>query len=315
MTLEQFQFEYNSLVMGGVDNPYMITSHSGFRGLPSTSQDDIAFAKQDGWIPGSQTLGQRTLELDMVVGSTATVSVEAALDALAVALAPVHVPSSMPAIYFNICADTSGAFIWLHNRFAYCVPLGPPTFDIDKAAAVGWYPVSLQFLASDPLIYLDEPQDHNFYGSQDLTNSGNYAVWPVISIAGPCDSLTLTWTPGPENEPDGIINGISGPGTSNGGKLIIVKPTFVDLLADGQVLWLDCLNHTCIMEDTTTTPITHYDFYGYLGNGTEPGSGSQPKYPSMLFNWPCIVPGTHSFAVSGTSGEIDVVFFSAWSFA
>ncbi len=309
MTLAQFQWEYNGLVMGGINNPYVINRHSGFRGLPDTIQNDIPYAKQDGWVPGNQTLGQRTLELDMTVGSTDDVSVEAALDALADALLPVAVPSEMPAIYFNICADNSGDYVWPYNRKSYCVPLGPPTFDIDMAAAIGWYPVTLQFLASDPLIYLDEPQDHNFYGSEDLTNHGNYAVWPVISVAGPCDSLTFTWTPGPQNQVDAIIT------DSTGGKLIVVKPTFTDLLADGQILYLDCLNHTCIMQDTTTDPVSSYDFFAYLGNGTEPGTPPQPEWPSMLLNWPCIVPGTNSFSVDGSSGETDVKFFSAWSFA
>ena len=47
MTLEQFQFEYNGLVMGGINNPYVITVTVDFVDCP-TIQNDIPYAKQDG---------------------------------------------------------------------------------------------------------------------------------------------------------------------------------------------------------------------------------------------------------------------------
>jgi hypothetical protein len=156
--MSRWQISYNGLLMGP-GTPYRITRVTGIRGLPAMSQASTQKYNADGYFPGYQFQDERAIAIDITVGRYTGTTIEQNLQALANAIVPVFDPDDMLPLNYNILADTSDSegSSDTGSGTVTCRPVGPTSFPIDTAAAgLGYYPLTLQFLASSPIVNYGE---------------------------------------------------------------------------------------------------------------------------------------------------------------
>ena len=113
----------------------------------------------DGFYPGYQFQDERAISIDIIVGRYTGTTIEQNLQALAMKMVPVFDPDDMLPLNYNILADTSDSegSSDTGSGTVTCRPIGPTQFPIDTAAAgLGYYPLTLQFLASSPIVNYGE---------------------------------------------------------------------------------------------------------------------------------------------------------------
>ncbi|HEV7679988.1 MAG TPA: hypothetical protein VGQ42_15605 [Candidatus Dormibacteraeota bacterium] len=203
MALADFQYSYNGLTFGD-GTSYEVVNATGLDSLPDVYSADQPRSRDHGDWRGDDFAGGRTLTfLVEVIGATDTLY-RANVDALRAATVPQT--SEMPLIFQ--LAGMSG------NRRIYCRPRRrmPPT---DLASRFRMAAAPLEFRATDPRIYDDTLQSFTIAlavatggfsfpftfpftfgtggtsGVQVVTNTGNFATRPVITITGPVDNPTI----------------------------------------------------------------------------------------------------------------------------
>ncbi len=125
------------------------------------SQASTQKFRADGFYPGYQFQDERMISIDITVGRFSTQTVEQSLSALATAMVPVFDPNDIVdnPLNYNYIADSSDSegSTYTGSGTIFCRPIGPSNWPIDTAAAaLGYYPLTLQFLAASPIINYGE---------------------------------------------------------------------------------------------------------------------------------------------------------------
>ncbi len=197
MTLQKYQLQIGSLTMGPSTN-YIVHNVQGF-GVPNVRVGDTDRPLDHGLFYGRDFISGRTITIDLTVIGTSDSDAMNNLDALLAAWTPV---SSDATTTKPLIVNLAGlADRQLNGR--------PRRASADVSRMVGnRIPVSLEYVAADPRVYSNALKSatlvlaqsttgraynraYNYgYGagssaSQLLTNAGDFATRPVVTINGP----------------------------------------------------------------------------------------------------------------------------------
>ena len=197
--LRYYTSNFNNLTFGpGTD--IQLVEIDGLRSM-KTRTSDQTYPEEDGALPGIDLLDERTLTYKLQIAAPQTMTVEDALQACASA--------------FQVIRDPAGGLPlqvilpgWSEPRQLTARPINND-IPVDVNYTFGFIQFSVQFACADPLIYsttqhtastgLPSPTAGLSFnvtfpaafgasagGSVVVTNAGNYATRPVITITGPC---------------------------------------------------------------------------------------------------------------------------------
>lgn len=197
--LAYYTSNFNGLTFGpGTD--IQLVEIDGLRSM-KTRTSDVSYPEDDGALPGIDLLAERTITYKLMVAAPQTMSVEQALEACAAA--------------FQVIRDPAGGlplevFLpgWTEPRQLTARPVNNDV-PIDVNYSLNYLQFAVQFDCADPLIYsttqhtastgLPSPSaglpfnvtfpaafGASSGGSVQVTNAGNYASRPVVTIKGPC---------------------------------------------------------------------------------------------------------------------------------
>lgn len=177
------QYEVDGLLMGR-GTAYVVDTVLGLGGTPAVRQVDRPREHDDGSTQGRDSFEPR--EVVMAVGLDGESDTED-YDDLIGALGAVMIPRSEKIVFRY---QRFGRIRRLYGR-----PRGfvlPWDEDFHLGAGRG----ALRFEFGDPVIYSDEEQEVTDSGAFDVTNAGNYPVWPVVTTAAGGDIILSNTTTG-----------------------------------------------------------------------------------------------------------------------
>lgn len=195
MSLTDYQFQYNGLLMGD-NTSYDVVAVRGLEGMPKVRTSNILRPLDHGAFPGNDYLPTRVIEIDVVVEGATDAIFAANMDALGMACAtqPVELP-----LTFQLPGRG--------NRLVNCRPAASDV-PVDMNHKYRIPMKTIQFEATDPRIYDVAVQSTNLTvptvsgglafplafplswgsatgSSQILTNAGSFGSRPIVTITGP----------------------------------------------------------------------------------------------------------------------------------
>lgn len=200
MALDNFQYSYNGLTFGaGTD--IQIVSEQGLRSIPEVRTQDAVIPRNDGTFAGLNFLGGRTAVLTLAVTVTKELPFETVVSNIANAFQSISDPTQQQVLQFMYPG-------WSAPRqlTGRVTKAGFPTdlnYSFHKIVSL-----PVEFVFNDPLIYDSVPYSvtaglpsptagltfnvtfnatfgSSVGGSLAVTNLGNIATPPVITIQGP----------------------------------------------------------------------------------------------------------------------------------
>lgn len=199
MTLQPYQSSFNGLTWGpGTD--IQVVEIDGLRSMKTRTSDET-YPEDDGALPGIDLLDERTITYKLLIAAPQTMTVEQALAACAAAFQVIRDPAGGLPLQVMLPG-------WSEPRQLTARPINNDV-PIDVNYSLQYIEFSAQMVAADPLIYsttlhplstgLPSPTaglpfnvtfpatfGSSTGGSVLVTNAGNYASRPVITITGPC---------------------------------------------------------------------------------------------------------------------------------
>jgi hypothetical protein len=219
VALQPYQVSYNGLTFGpGTD--VQLQGITGIRSLPPMRTGDQARARVDGYTPGQNLLDERIITLSFLVSVTSG-SWETALANLAAAFTPFGDPSTVNLSFAQWLATPSQPGMLQFQLPGWTYPIaafGRPTkydLPIDTDYQYHYARVAVEMTCPDGVLYensliqsttgLPSPTAGLTFpvtfpasfgastgGSVQVTNSGNYPTFPVITIQGPCTNPVVS---------------------------------------------------------------------------------------------------------------------------
>jgi hypothetical protein len=206
-TTQVFQSSFNGLVWGpGTD--IQLVKTTGLRGLPGVRGGDEAYPRQHGSLAGLDFLDERIFVTTLQVFAP-TAPYETVLTAIAAAFQIITDPAKQLPYQVQLPG-------WAEPRQITCRPTAGG-YPIDTEYQFGKAVIAVEFTAADPLLYsstlhtassgLPSPTaglpfpvtfpvtfGASTGGSMSVTNLGNFATAPVITIVGPVTNPRVTLT-------------------------------------------------------------------------------------------------------------------------
>lgn len=200
MTVSDWQVQVGALVLGA-GTPYGLVSATGLRGLPDLRTQATPRDGADGVFTSPDFAGTRTIELTVDVAASSGSSITDRADALTWAVVAARAVTTLS--WREPGRDVKS----VSGRWRRCTPL------IDQSYSLGFTKVAMQFVCDDPFIYgpfagvvLTMPSgggvpmpltmpvvfSGSTGGAQTVTNIGNVAARPLLSIVGPATFPVVT---------------------------------------------------------------------------------------------------------------------------
>ena len=197
-SLDYYSFAFNGFVFGGSSSPYQILSVDGLESLPTLRVQDSDRGYQDGMFSGRDFFGGRTITMTLQIMSGNGLSAQANYNLLQAALQPQQTGTTP--LQFQLSASDN--FQYVNAR----VRKGMATIDPDYT--YGKIKAQYEFYCPDPRYYdyttqiatmtYTAPLGRTYPrvypltyggGSQTqtaaITNNGQTATYPIITIYGP----------------------------------------------------------------------------------------------------------------------------------
>lgn len=187
MPLSPYQFEFNGLTFGA-GTPYVVTLVSGLAGMmPLRVQDDNR-GYQDATWSGRDFYDARTVEMTILITGDKTYSAQYYYNALQAAFAPQELgyPDQLKTFKFQLSTDTGPKR--LSGRVRALDTLVNPEF------TYGYIVTAATFYFPDPRYYDETQQTATGSSAVAVANNGWATTCPVITIASPSSSFTISDT-------------------------------------------------------------------------------------------------------------------------
>jgi hypothetical protein len=198
----QLSYSFNGLTFGGIGQDVQVLTASGVRGTPNMRTADAPWPMDDGDAPGVNTLDERVMQFALQVMGHLSQPFETVMQTLATAFVPVQNPTLVSPLQCYLdpswpeakqcMARVTAATTPIDNDYSH--QIAKPNVQFTAADPL-WYSSTLHSVSTGlpsptagltyPVTY-DVPFGASSGGSASVTNAGNYATAPLITITGPC---------------------------------------------------------------------------------------------------------------------------------